>query len=423
MKILLFAEEYPPHGSGVASSAHRIGQGLAQMGHDVMVMTYDRLPIDGLDPRADLSTDGLVRVLRVGPYMRFPKRKKAPKLNESTKAILRRRLIETAEWTLRDLDFKPELIISLYLTDAGYISCFLAKKFGCLHVAGVRGNDLGLNLFDPPKLPLTSFVIERADAIAYVNSFLRQLGTQTFPQTAERSFLTPNSIKKVPQANGQTRKDLLEQTGWSDDDRIFAYVGLFREKKGCVEIVDAFERIHANDPDNRAKLLMISPALSPLERDAIGERLKKLQDEGRAVQISEIPRSQVIEHLTGADFLLMPSRNDGMANALLEGMACGLCPIVSHIFAEVVDDGENGLMIDAVTGKEVERAIRWGVANDEAAKRMGAAARDKVNYRSPADEAEDYISIYRELCRRNGRKDRSRDREEAAWHEDMRKVS
>lgn len=416
MKILLFTEEYPPHGSGVASSARRIGQGLGGSGHDVIVMTYDREPIDGLDPRAALSRDGEARLLKVGPYMRFPKRTKGPKLNESTKAILRRRLIETCEWKLRELDFHPELIISLYLTDAGYISTFLAAKFDCFHIAGVRGNDLGLNLFDPPKLPLTSFVIERADAIAYVNSFLRQMGTQVFPATAERSFLTANSIKQVPGAHHNSRSDLLAETGFADEHRIFAYVGLFREKKGCVEIVEAFERIHRSDPQNPARLLMISPKLSPLERDAVGDRLQVLLDEGRAVQISDIPREQVIEHLTGADFMLMPSRNDGMANALLEGMACGLCPIVSSIFAEVVDDGENGLMIEAVTGEEIERAIRWGVEHPKEAAAMGAAARDKVNYRSPRDEAEDYLTIYRELCRRTGSRDKSQPAEVAAWH-------
>ena len=402
MKILLFAEEYPPHGSGVASSAQRIGQGFGALGHDVVVLTYDRLPIDGLDPRAEFDQDGFARVLRVGPYMRFPKRTKTPKLNESTKAILRRRFVETVEWTLRAADFEPDLIVSLYLTDAGYLSCFLADTFGCPHIAGIRGNDVGLNLFDPPKLPLTSFVMERADALAYVNSFLHRLGTQTFPQTADRSFITPNSIQAVDALRTDASQSLSGHLGWSETDRIFVYVGLFREKKGCVEIVDAFERIHAEDPDHPAKLLLISPQLSKLEDEAIGTRLGQLVSEGRVKQISDIPREEVIWHLSGADFLLLPSRNDGMANALLEGMACGLCPIVSDIFVDLVTHGESGLVLDAVTGEALKQAIHLGCEDPVASVNMGKQAKARITLRRPEDEAKDYLAIYEKICGERG---------------------
>lgn len=397
MKILLFAEEYPPHGSGVASSAKRMGQGLSSLWHDVIVLTYDRLPIDGLDPRAEITTDGAARVLSVGPYMRFPKRAKSPKLNDSTKAILRRRFIETVEWKLREIDFVPDLIISLYLTDAGYISCFLANIFECPHIAGVRGNDIGLNLFDPPKLPLTSFVIERADAIAYVNTFLHRLGTTTFPETKARSYVTNNSIAPLVGFKGNARSALQKLTGWADEDRIFAYVGLFREKKGCVEIVNAFTRIHETDPDHPAKLLLISPPLSKLENEAVGHRLNHLIAEGRALQISNVPREEVLQHISGADFLLMPSRSDGMANALLEGMACGLCPVVSSIFTDVVEHGENGLVLESVSTDSLMHAINLGSTRSFNAKKMGEQARESVAMRSPEDEAREYLAIYDEL--------------------------
>jgi len=397
MKILIFAEEYPPHGSGVASSARRIGQGFGSSGHDVVVLTYDRLPFEGLDARAEICQDGVARVLKVGPYMRFPKRTKTPKFDDSTKAILRRRFIETVQWELNKIDFEPDLIISLYLTDAGYLSCFLANHFRCPHIAGVRGNDLGLNLFDPTKVSLSSFVLDRADAVAYVNSFLYKMGTAAFPTTADISYVTANSITSIPETPRHARDNLLKHIDCKASDVIFAYVGLFREKKGCVEIVDAFEKLHKEDPYSKAKLLLISPELSKLEEMAIGDRLRSLITAGHAIQISDIPREQVIEHISGADFILMPSRNDGMANALLEGMACGLCPIVSEIFPELVTHGENGIVLEAVSGPKLLEAIKYGIENVDTCREMGKAARAKVQARSPQDEAADYLAIYSQL--------------------------
>ena len=370
-------------------------------GHDVVVLTYDRLPFDGLDARAEICQDGVARVLKVGPYMRFPKRTKTPKFDDSTKAILRRRFVETVQWELDKIDFQPDLIISLYLTDAGYLSCFLANHFKCPHIAGVRGNDLGLNLFDPTKLGLSSFVLDRADAVAYVNSFLHKMGTAAFPKTVDNSYVTANSIASIPVPPPHARDNLIKHIDLKASDVIFTYVGLFREKKGCVEIVDAFERLHNEDPSSSAKLLLISPALSKLEEMVIGDRLRALITAGHVIQISDIPREQVIEHISGADFMLMPSRNDGMANALLEGMACGLCPIVSEIFPELVTHGENGIVLEAVSGTKLLEAIKYGVDNVEICREMGKVARDKVQARSPQDEAADYLAIYNDLMDAN----------------------
>lgn len=397
MKILLFTEEYPPHGSGVASSAKRIGQGLAATGQEVMVLTYDRLPIDGLDPRTEITQDGDVQLLQVGPYMRFPKRTKGPKLDDSTRAILRRRFVESAEWKLRQVGFVPDLIISLYLTDAGYLSCFLASRFGCPHIAGVRGNDIGLNLFDPTKMPLTSFVLERADAVAYVNSFLYDLGTSLYPATEERSYVTNNSIAPVINQSPNLRNSLEMLGGWNSNHRIFAYVGLFREKKGCVEIIDAFHRLAESEPDHPARLFLVSPPLSKLENEAIGERLNSLIHCGRAKQVSNVPREEVLRHISGADFLLMPSRSDGMANALLEGMACGLCPIVSEVFTDLIIHGQNGIMLEGVSSSDLIDAINLGCMPDFDAKSLGSRAHASIAMRSPNVEAEEYLSIYRTI--------------------------
>ncbi len=61
---------------------------------------------------------------------------------------------------------------------------------------------------------------------------------------------------------------------------------------------------------------------------------------------SYIPREQMQKAYHEADVFVLPSYNEGMSNALLEAMACGLPVVVTDVGGtqELLDDGENGFV-------------------------------------------------------------------------------
>ncbi len=80
----------------------------------------------------------------------------------------------------------------------------------------------------------------------------------------------------------------------------------------------------------------------------------------------------------GAMVFALPSRYEGMPNALLEAMSCGLAPIVSNASAgplEVVSDGENGLVVPVESVSALSAALVRLAENPQERERLGASAR------------------------------------------------
>ncbi|SEH27386.1 glycosyltransferase family 4 protein [Rhizobium sp. NFR12] len=95
-----------------------------------------------------------------------------------------------------------------------------------------------------------------------------------------------------------------------------------------------------------------------------------------AVDPSRIP-SFMAEH----DILIMPSRFEGLGMTMIEAMAGGCVPVVSHIRGvtdTVVDDGRNGILFPVGNYTAAAQAISKLDANRELLARMSAAAREAI---------------------------------------------
>jgi glycosyltransferase involved in cell wall biosynthesis len=89
-------------------------------------------------------------------------------------------------------------------------------------------------------------------------------------------------------------------------------------------------------------------------------------------------REQVKPYIRAADVLLLPSRTEGMPNAVVEAAACGVPTVATNTRGaqEVIVNGQTGVLVaeeDAqALATEVERLLRDG----EARARMGGQARE-----------------------------------------------
>jgi glycosyltransferase involved in cell wall biosynthesis len=84
----------------------------------------------------------------------------------------------------------------------------------------------------------------------------------------------------------------------------------------------------------------------------------------------------------GADIFVLPSRHEGMPNALMEAMSHGLPPIVSDASPgplEVVKDGVTGLVVSVEEPQALANAIGRLASQPNLRHRLGEAARKKVS--------------------------------------------
>ncbi len=107
----------------------------------------------------------------------------------------------------------------------------------------------------------------------------------------------------------------------------------------------------------------------------LAERLPR-QVEARFVGRQDDP----LPWYQAADLFVLPSRWEGMSNALLEAMACGLPVIATRVGGNVdlVNHEETGLMVPPENPTELSQAIARLRSDDELRRRLGAAARSHV---------------------------------------------
>ena len=114
--------------------------------------------------------------------------------------------------------------------------------------------------------------------------------------------------------------------------------------------------------------------------------------------------NDVRTYLQQADFFVLPSRAEGIPNAMLEAMACGLPVVASRVggIPDVVQHGESGLLVPPEDVPALAGAISRLLADSDLRRRMGQKARQRVqnDYSLEAVTAR-HLTLYREVIGRN----------------------
>lgn len=169
-------------------------------------------------------------------------------------------------------------------------------------------------------------------------------------------------------------------------------VGRLAPQKGLGTLLDAWGRL-VDRP--RATLLLVGdgPARGELERRARGD-----DTAGRVRFLGE--RRDVADILRASDAFAFHSLSEGMLNALVEAMACGL-PCVSSATGgarDLVRHGLNGLLVEPSDAAALAGALETILLDAGLRLRLGEAARAAAAARCAARLVTGrYRALYREL--------------------------
>jgi L-malate glycosyltransferase len=108
------------------------------------------------------------------------------------------------------------------------------------------------------------------------------------------------------------------------------------------------------------------------------------------------------EYLRAADVFVLPSVAEGMSNSLLEAMATALPCIVSGIGGntDLITDHETGRLVMAPTAQAWSECLLEQLENFDAARRLGAAARERIDREFAHSVVVDrYLELYRRMIR------------------------
>jgi len=100
----------------------------------------------------------------------------------------------------------------------------------------------------------------------------------------------------------------------------------------------------------------------------------ELQNNPRVRWFDVVSRGEVDSFYGKADLLILPTLSDGFGLTQLEAQAWSLPIVASRFCGEVVRDGQNGMLLENLTGETIREVLRQCVANPELLAQLAAGS-------------------------------------------------
>ena len=186
-----------------------------------------------------------------------------------------------------------------------------------------------------------------------------------------------------------TRQDVRRTLGLPDEAFVVGSVGRFVPQKAPLDLVDAFARVARE----RADALLVVVGDGPL-RAAVEGRIAEhgLSDRVRLTGI----RRDVPELLRAFDVFALSSRWEGLPRVFPQAMAAGLPVVATDVSgaSDAVVEGQTGFLVPAGDVSALGGSLARLAADPELRRRLGAAARLRVEEFSAARMVRQLEGVY-----------------------------
>jgi glycosyltransferase involved in cell wall biosynthesis len=375
MRLLLINYEYPPVGGGAANATAHIAHAMAALGHSPIVLTgayrsqFGRSRVDGVD------------IIRVSARRARPDRSGLFEMATYVvaAAFALPRVLRTE---------RPDAAIVFFSMPCGPLGLLAQMWAHIPYVISLRGGDVpgteaSLNWVYTLLTPLRRLVLRKAVSVV-ANSFgLKALSEATdpvevevIPNGVDTDFFRPRERREEPNKRVFT----------------FLFVGRFQAQKNLLFLLDAV-------------VVLRRGAVSPFQVVIVGDGPMgpELRRRCTALGLDEIvtwfgwcSKNLLLAHYQAADCFLNPSLYEGMPNAVLEAMACGLPVVASDVPGNdaVILPGETGFLFEPGDLTQFVALMHRLLAEPMTARDMGGTARTRVaaNF-SWVSVAEQYVGL------------------------------
>lgn len=219
---------------------------------------------------------------------------------------------------------------------------------------------------------------------------------------AERVVWIPNGVdvERFCPPGAAVKAQQRARLGIAPGKSAVLYVGRLEHMKGVDVLLRGWQKLsEARRQNSRLYLAGDGPEREPLKRMAA-----ELGVAGSVRFLGE--QADVMPFYQAADLFVLPSRTEGLSNALIEAMACGLPVVASEVGGakDLVQDGLNGFFFPSEDSAALAARLEAALASPESWKARGRAARASVTANaSLAAVVQKIEAVYRELSAGMGR--------------------
>lgn len=178
-----------------------------------------------------------------------------------------------------------------------------------------------------------------------------------------------------------------EKLGLPLKAHIIGIVATLRSWKGHQYLLDAFAQL----PGEQALLVIVGDGP---QREALQARVTELKLDGRVIMAGN--QRNVLPWLHAMDIFVLPSyANEGVPQAILQAMLCGL-PIISTPIGsilEAIQHEQTGLIVEPKNSQQLREAISRLLQDADLCQVLGAAARNQAQEKFGLDSMLDKMEI------------------------------
>jgi teichuronic acid biosynthesis glycosyltransferase TuaC len=258
----------------------------------------------------------------------------------------------------------PHLIDAHYLYPDGVAAAWIARRLGLPLVMTARGTDVNLIPDYPLPRRMILWACQQAHAVICVCEALRtrllELGVEAAKLHVLRNGVdlerfTPMDQRLARLETGMRGRSLLS-------------VGHLIERKGHHLTIEALARL----PDD-VRLTIVGSG--PLE-SALRAQCESLGVANRVQFAGPQPQSALPRFYAAADALVLASSREGMANVLLESLACGTPVIATPAWGtpEVVSSADAGVLASGRSAGAIADAVQRLLSDPPESERVRAHA-------------------------------------------------
>jgi N-acetyl-alpha-D-glucosaminyl L-malate synthase BshA len=260
-------------------------------------------------------------------------------------------------------------------------------------ITTLHGTDITLVGADRSYLPITRYGIVQSDGVTAISNYLKDATHEIFHVDNVR--VIPNFVCQYDYQR-QSVQPLRESLA-PNNEPLLAHVSNFRPVKRPLDCIEIFAGVLKQGI--KARLVMVGDGS---ERTNCEHRARCLGILDQCSFVGKQPR--IVDYLSIADVLLLPSEQESFGLAALEAMACEVPVISTRVggIPEVVTDRETGFL-SAVGDVQKMATDAARLLTDEPLRRdMGKKARESAINRYSTDKViPQYISFYEEVMTRN----------------------
>jgi glycosyltransferase involved in cell wall biosynthesis len=353
MHIGMVVAEFPPDCGGIGYYVYNLSKKLVERGHSVTVITRGTWNKACIHKKIDGISIYKIRFIPIYP---FHVRLHGVFLNTPFKLL---------EPNFDIIHLHSPLIPNIHTTLPTVLTEHGTVKSGIDNSKSTDLYSIISMLFSRELISMDTKTIKNSDKITAVsNSCAKEL--QEIYKIDRKISVIGNGVDTnffVP----EKRKDM--------KGAYIIYTGRLDSRKGLVDLIASSEYVCQEHTNIKFILTGKGPMKKYLERRINDLGLKK-----NFYFAGFVDRSTLLKYYQNAIIYVLPSYYEGLPTTLLEAMSCGIPSIATDVkgSSELIEDGENGLLVPPGDPKRLAEAILRLLDDEELRKKLGDNAREYV---------------------------------------------